>query len=252
MHGLVVGHVTNVRLAFDRANDKVLAPVRYDLEPERVLGVGVHVFKTAQQGIGTLLKQGLRATLQSASLITGQQQIALDFVPDAPPAQLSMEGEYFVLPTTPGGGFAGLAASATELLNKVNQLQFEQLGKDLGGILQSTNDLVKGPEAKQALTNLAATLATTERVMKNVETGTAPALKQLPGMTAQLQKTVTDANKLLLSVDSGYGDNTKFNRDLERLLVQTNDALSSIRALADLLARHPEALIKGRPAGGVE
>ena len=26
----------------------------------------------------------------------------------------------------------------------------------------------------------------------------------------------------------------------------------SIRSLADLLARHPEALIKGRPAGGVE
>jgi hypothetical protein len=26
----------------------------------------------------------------------------------------------------------------------------------------------------------------------------------------------------------------------------------SIRAIADLLARHPEALIKGRPAGGVE
>ena len=108
------------------------------------------------------------------------------------------------------------------------------------------------PEAKQALTNLAATLATTERVMKNVDAGTAPALKQLPGMTTQLQKTVTDTNKLLLSLDSGYGDNTKFNRDLERLLVQTNDALSSIRALADLLSRHPEALIKGRPAGGVE
>jgi len=34
--------------------------------------------------------------------------------------------------------------------------------------------------------------------------------------------------------------------------VQTNDALSSIRALADLLSRHPEALIKGRPAGGLE
>jgi hypothetical protein len=36
------------------------------------------------------------------------------------------------------------------------------------------------------------------------------------------------------------------------MLVQVNDALRSIRSLADLLARHPEALIKGRPAGGVE
>ena len=63
------------------------------------------------------------------------------------------------------------------------------------------------------------------------------------------RRRLTSANKLVLSLDSGYGDNTKFNRDLERLLVQANDAVRSIRALADLLARHPEALIKGRAGG---
>ena len=63
---------------------------------------------------------------------------------------------------------------------------------------------------------------------------------------------MTSTNKLLVSLDSGYGDSTKFNRDLDRLMVQANDALSSIRALTDLLSRHPEPLIKGRPAGGVE
>jgi paraquat-inducible protein B len=63
---------------------------------------------------------------------------------------------------------------------------------------------------------------------------------------------MTSVNKLSLSLENGYGNNTQFNRDLERLLVQVNDALRSIRSLADLLARHPEALIKGRPAGGVE
>ncbi len=76
--------------------------------------------------------------------------------------------------------------------------------------------------------------------------------KQLPASIAEisgLQKTLTNANKLVLSLDTGYGDNTKFNRDLDRLMVQANDAVRSIRALADLLARHPEALIKGRPAG---
>ena len=79
-----------------------------------------------------------------------------------------------------------------------------------------------------------------------------PAMKQLPDLSAGLQKTMSDANKLVLSLQSGYGDNTQFNRDLERLLVQPNDATRSIRSLADLLSRHPEALIKGRPAGGVE
>jgi paraquat-inducible protein B len=74
----------------------------------------------------------------------------------------------------------------------------------------------------------------------------------LPELVSGLQKTLTSANKLVLSLDSGYGDNTKFSRDLDRLLVQANDSLRAISALSDLLARHPEALIKGRPAGSFE
>jgi paraquat-inducible protein B len=50
---------------------------------------------------------------------------------------------------------------------------------------------------------------------------------------------MANANRLVMSLDNGYGDNTKFNRELERLLLQTNDAVRSIRSLADLLSRHP-------------
>jgi paraquat-inducible protein B len=71
-------------------------------------------------------------------------------------------------------------------------------------------------------------------------------------IATELEKALTSANRLMLSFDSGYGDNTEFNRELDRLLVQLNDAVRSIRALADLLARHPEALIKGRPGQGIE
>src|SRR5262249_37816302 len=35
MHGLVVGHVVDVRLAYDPVQDAIVAPVRYDIEPER-------------------------------------------------------------------------------------------------------------------------------------------------------------------------------------------------------------------------
>ena len=252
MHGLVVGHVTDVRLAYDRVKDMVVAPVRFEVEPERIVGVGVRVFKNSTEAVDALLKKGLRATVQSASLITGQQQVALDFLHDAPPVQVTMKDGDFVLPTAPGGGFSGLQASANDLLDKVNTIPFDQIGKNLDAILKSVNDLASGPQMQKALTQLAGTIAVVEQVTKHVDAGTAPALKQLPEMASQLQKTVTNANKLLLSVDAGYGDNTRFSRNLERLLAQLNDAVGSIRSLADLLARHPEALIKGRPAGGVE
>ncbi len=252
MHGLTVGHVTDVRLAYDKATDRVVAPVRYEVEPERIVGIGVKVFKTQQEAVEALVKQGLRATLQSANLITGQQQVALDFLPKAPPVEVTVQDGYFVLPSAEAGGFAGLQASANDLLAKVNTIPFDQIGASLAAILKSVNDLATGPQMREALTKLSATLATAETFTRNLNSGTAPAFKQLPEMANQLQKTVASANKLVVSLDSGYGDNTKFSRDLDRLMAQLNDAVGSIRALADLLARHPEALIKGRPAGGIE
>ena len=115
------------------------------------------------------------------------------------------------------------------------------------------DNLVNGPEVKQALISLEChARSSVQDTVQNLDAGLAPAMKRLPDMAASLQKTMTDANRLVLSLQAGYGDNTQFNRDLDRLLIQLNDATRSIRALADLLARHPEALIKGRPAGGVE
>jgi len=246
VHGLKVGQVTEVRLNYDRAKDTVLAPVRFELEPERVVGVGVRVYKTDEESVEALVKAGLRASLQSASLITGQQVVALDFVTDAPPEPVTKEGEDFVMPTTEGGGFAGLASSANDLLGKVNQIPFDQIGKSLNGILKSVNDMTQGPQLKKALTDLSAMIGSAQGMVQRLDT------KQLPQLTSDLEKTLTSANKLVLSLDSGYGDNTKFNRDLDRLMAQTTDAVRSMRALADLLARHPEALVKGRPAGQVE
>jgi paraquat-inducible protein B len=246
MHGLQVGYVTEVRLEYDKAKDMVVAPVRYIVEPERISGVGQRVYQTDQESVEAVLNKGLRASLQSASLITGQQVVALDFVTDAEPVPVTMQGQDFVLPTTEGGGFAGLASAANALLDKVNTIPFDQIGKSLSGILKSVNDATQGPQLKKALTDLSAMIASAQGMIQRLDT------KQLPQITAGLEKTLTSANKLVMSLDTGYGDNTKFNRDLDRLMVQTNDAVRSIRALTDLLARHPEALLKGRPEGPLE
>ncbi len=252
MHGLVVGHVTDVRLVYDPKKKAVLAPVRYEVEPERVIGVGARIYRTPQEAVDALIQRGLRASLQSTSFITGAQQVALDFVPSAEPAKTAIEGGDFVLPTTAGGGFAGIEQAASTLLAKVDTIPFETIGKDLDGILKSVNDLTSGAELRDSLTSLAATLAAAETFTRNLDRGTASTFKQLPQMANQLQKAVTNADRLMVSLDSGYGDNTRFNRNLDRLLAQLNDAVVSIRSLADLLARHPEALIKGRPKGGEE
>jgi paraquat-inducible protein B len=77
-------------------------------------------------------------------------------------------------------------------------------------------------------------------------------MRRLPEIAASLQGAVSQANKVLGSVNTGYGDDSNFNRQVNRLLAQFNDAARAVRALADLLSRHPEALIRGRTNTGPE
>lgn len=96
LQGFIVGQVKDVRLIYDPVKDRVVAPVRYELEPERVLGVGKRVFNTPEEGAAALVKQGLRATLETTSLLTGQKAVVLKFVPNAPPATITKEGDDYV------------------------------------------------------------------------------------------------------------------------------------------------------------
>ena len=52
-----------------------------------------------------------------------------------------------------------------------------------------------------------------------------------PISRVQLQDALTKANRLIGSVDKGYGDKSKFHRDLDRLMPQLTDTARSIRAL---------------------
>lgn len=253
MHGLTIGRVTSVALLYDTAKDAVLAPIHYEIEPERIAGVGPKaIFKTPMEAADTLVKRGLRATLQSANLLTGQQVVALEFIPGAPPATVRMEGENVVLPTSDTGGLSGLQTSATDLLNKLNAIPFAQIGANLNGILASANELSKSAELRQTLADASTAVKEANTFIRQLNTGTGPAFKQLPQVMAGLQSTMTNVDRLFLSLNTGYGDNTKFSRDLQRLIVQLNEAVRSFRSLADILVQHPEALIKGRPAGGFE
>ena len=232
--------------------DRIVVPVHYRVEAGRINNIA------AAQGLapGTLaaemIKRGLRATLQSPSLITGQKIVALERIADAPPAELERDGDVFVIPTSEIGGFDSITRSANELLSKINRIDFDRIGKSISGAAAGLDDTINGPQLKKTLAALETAMVDVQDIAKKLDTDASPALKRLPEIAAQLQKALTQANRLIGSFNAGYGDNSRFRRDLDRLLPQMTDTARSIRALADLLSRHPEALIKGRTNTGKE
>jgi paraquat-inducible protein B len=249
LHGLKIGEVTDVGLVFDRKIDRIVAPVHYRIEGERIAGVAGVQGVPAGTVAAEMVRRGFRATLQAPSLITGQKVVAIEMMPDAPAGELTREGDVFVVPSAESGGFDSLTRSANELLSKINRIDFAAIGSGLVGITRGLDDTINGPQIKKSLANLEATMADVRDIARKLDAGATPALARLPQISADLQDTLAKASLLAGSVGSAYGSDSKFSRELDRLMPQLNETARAFRALADLLSRHPEALLKGRSDG---
>ena len=167
-------------------------------------------------------------------------------------ATVTVEDGAFVFPTTSSGDLSSLQASAGDLLRNVNAIPFASIGQSLASLTKNVSELTNGPQLQQALTGLAGALSQARSVLGKLDTDMGPFLKQLPEIATSLETTLKQTNQLERSVDRGYGDNAQFHRDLDRLMIQLTEAVRSFQGLANLLTRHPEALLRGRTDSGTQ
>ena len=252
VHGLKIGEVTRVDMVYDAKTHQILAPVHFEVQPDRIKNITSDVVAAGPlANLRKLVASGARAQIQKANLLTGQSEIAIVHVPDAPPADVTLQGSEIVFPTAPGA-FDSISASVTSLLRKINAMPFDQMSASLTSTLSGLDKLTNGPKTQQAVDALAKTMDESQALVKQLNTDVGPALKSLPQLTRNLNMAVANLNKTLVSADSAYGGDSHFSHQLDQLMRQLNDMALSFRALADLLASHPEALIRGRTTTGVQ
>ncbi len=248
LQGSAIGNVTAVDLQFN--NDTGTSRVRAEMaiRLELLKAVGGHPPRPLPELLQAMVKSGLRTRLSGGNLLTGQKELAFVVDADAPAAELAKEGDVWIIPIDPGGsgGLDELSAAAHKLLTKVTAMPFAEIGQNLNAALAGVSGIANGPQLKQALSRLDAALAATQDMVRHLDAGAAPTLKRLPAIAAELQDTLAQVRKLVGSVSAGSAGDGRFGRDLDRALVQISEAAQAVRQVADLLDRHPEALIRGR------
>jgi paraquat-inducible protein B len=142
---------------------------------------------------------------------------------------LVKEGEFYVIPSS-GGGIDNILNAASDIAAKLGRLPLDEIGANLNNTLRSATG----------------TLGSVQELATKADSSLTPALARLPAVMTALQEAVTRATRTFGSLDSSYGKDSQFNRELERAMSQVGDTARSIRLLADYLDRHPEALVRGR------
>ena len=211
--GLQVGQVTEVKLVFDPIGHTVKVRVAMELQPERLFRDRVVTPSMIPGVVQGMVNKGLRAELDTASYVTGQQVIALTIVPNAKPITVTKEGDAYVLPSDPGA-LGAIIASLGSFSDKLNKLPLDKLVGNLNALLVTTNHTVATAHIQQTLAALSDTLKT--------------------------------ANTSLAGLRQNYGADSDFQRNLELLMDQANRTLRSVDLLTAYLNRNPSALLLGR------
>jgi len=241
MFGIQVGNVTDVKLQIDPKTGDSRVRVGMELQPERVFTDEETLRQPPQRIAQLLVDNGLRAQTDDANLLTGSTMISLGFVPNAPPAKVTTEGDALVLPSK-SGGVSGVLDSVSTITDKIAAMPLVQIGDNLNNLLAHTDQTVNSAEMRQSIHQLTETLKSVRHLTAKADQGLTPLMDRLPQISDDLQKTIAHANETLAS----YGGESDFHHSLQQTLDQLNDTARSLRLMADFLRRHPSSVLLGR------
>jgi paraquat-inducible protein B len=231
LHGITVGEVKSVDVQYDPRAGSLSFPVVVDLYPQRLRGRMQHAGGAAPVETGdassrmlidSLVAHGLRAELKTGNLLTSQKFVALDMYRDAPKDRVGWMQQPAIFPTI-SGGLEDIQDSVGVIAKKLSKVPFDQLSARL----------------MNAMASLDQTLKSADHLLQNVDGNLAP----------QVQSTLAEAQAALKNAKELLGQDAPLENDLGSTLLQVSRAAKSISALVDYLERHPESLLRGKPAG---
>ncbi|MDD5296760.1 MAG: MlaD family protein [Rhodocyclaceae bacterium] len=223
--GIVVGEVLATGVEYEPGREWFNFPVYVALYPERIRvvrqggkasrksGAGLSDAQLVKRGLVTaMIERGFRAQLRTGSLVTGQLYVALDFFKDAKPVAIDTKQTPPELPTV-RGDLEDLQQSLKSIAKSLSGVKFDEIG---AGVQQ--------------------TLASVNQILQHFDKELAPELK---ASLHDLQRTLKAAERTLATDSPVMSEVLNAAHEVSR-------AAQSLRSLADLLDRQPEALIKGK------
>jgi paraquat-inducible protein B len=223
--------------------------------------------KERRENAKKLIDAGIKAQLQTQSLLTGLLYVEFNFFYYKPVKLTGLN--YKDLPELPSIPTTAdqLKDTADEMLAKFRQLPIEDIVKDLAVTLKEIRDIATSDELKKNRVALAKTLDETEKLVTNLNRNLTPLVnnmnstmtdtramvqqftRDMQPVLISTEKTLSTANKVLLESNHTLGSVEAIaapDAPLWQSLEALRDAAQSTKDLTDYLERHPDSIIYGK------
>lgn len=273
LQGVQIGTVKEISIELDQKATRITKPVVIEINQEMVLDTGGHPFQSAttlkqrQQNAQQLIDAGIKAQLQTQSLLTGLLYVEFNFYRNEP---LKLTGlNYKDLPELPAvpSTTEQLKNTADEILTKFRQLPIEDIVKDLAITLKEIREIATSDELKKNRAALAKSLDETEKLVASLNRNLTPLLTNMNGAMTDTRTLVREFNRklrpVLVSTEQALNTATDILQESKHTLSSVEalsapdaplwqslealrDAAQSTKELTDYLERHPDSIIYGK------
>ena len=145
-----------------------------------------------------LLKRGIRARLRSASLLTGQKYIDLDFLPEEPARFAALRPRYPELPTSPTS-LEKLSDRADTFFAKLAELPVEEMLDDLRKATQAAREVLESRDLRDAFAGASRSARKAESTLAHVEKTLSTADDSLAALRSETGPTADEVRQTLRS-----------------------------------------------------
>lgn len=259
LRGVKVGEVTNIELILDSAKTNVIMMVEANFDAQNIRRKGIADVNLTEE----LISRGLRAQLNSQSLLTGLLYVELDFYPQSALNLVDIDSPDIQLPTIP--------TNLERITKKLEDLDISKLTDELESISNGVNTLVSSKDFQALPANVTSTLESVRDLSAQIQQQLATTGPKLDTVLDETAVTVATANSQLPKLATLMEGNLKILKDAiasfeqgmtgidglvspdSATLYQLNTALQemtragrSLQALANTLEAQPESLIRGK------
>ena len=258
--GIEIGQVKEIEGVFLPDTATVRPRLILEFYPETLRNA--HVNRGEYTLFQPLVDRGMRASLKSQSLLTGQLYVSLDFHENKPPRTLSDGNDPFPEMPTFDSGLGEIFAAIEDLPLDALVGQLTSTLSSLEGVLSHAGIKESADFLPTLLKDLNATIGaigvfigndlplTSEQLRSFLITGESSVTTLTDKLTNQslvdLGNTLEQLEQTLAVAEARLDRNDPVSYELVNTLREVSGAATSLRKLANYLETHPEALLRGR------
>jgi len=247
--GVPIGYVSGIEALADFETMEFAVPVYINIIRDSI------AVKNASRGFGgkigegdldTLIDMGLRASLGSESMITGQLFVELDFHPDSPEIYRGKDFNTKEIPTIPSGIQEVIRNAQTFVADIQKNLDIPKVTEDFTKVVAGIEALVNSEDTQQLSADMRITLEKARTTLDQAATVFAEAGDDFDPALIAFTEVLEQTQDLLETADRTLQNDADIAYRLGKTLQELETAARSVRALADQLQDQPDSLIRGK------